>query len=624
MNRQEWVADWKTTISQYRHISALLKTLEVEISAVETSLKAIGTVSHPDRSALTEKLRTLEEGLGVARSEQAAVLGSLESFWEIWWRQEMTLLLRSSQNKSPVLVTLSEFRSQSVNRDWHPWLIAPQRQARRLMRLVDLVQMMEERSFPDYRVGLDQALEGLQSEAEATRDGAEEVVRSIDATIDLFRGDPYFDANMDVLKSCINAALGQSKALATTAGQPTLKSDLADAFRNLWGVVSEQFGTWQRRIRPSIFLSLWLLGTFFILYMALCAWIPTQLLVILFLAITASAAISRYYVTRGHLEFQMKIARDGLRSLDPNLSEDARSIWRASSHEALRAFPENLYADLRRLSDTIWSLPTGIRGRYALLGIIGLLAIGVLSYANSTSFDVVVRQSSVTCMLSRGRILWAGPGQVVMYSEQDRLTVIPSESVAVIGHAQSSLERCGSTSKATLQVTSFISTDNHEEMIEKSYVLPVFSRRVHCPSKDGKYNWRPDSVFGEPFGDLMSGFRSCAVPGKAVKVRVLGYSSSKEFVGCADSNGSPNKLLASERRRYVIEMLRHGYHDSKGVMHTGLTPEQLEIEAEEEPVATENDVNDKADGALVRAREFLSRHAEIQILSSGDCWLGGR
>jgi hypothetical protein len=429
----------------------------------------------------------------------------------------------------------------------------------------------------------------------------------------------HFQANVNALGSCIDKAFGQSRAIATTAGQPTLKSDLADAFRNLWDVVSKQFGTWQRRIRPSINLATWTVAGFLMLYIAVCAWIPSELLLAIFLLITASAAIWRYYLTREFLDDQMTIAKSGLRSLDPGAWSDSddRSIWNASSQDQFRAFPDNLSADLRHISRNKWSLPSVTRGLYAIPVIATVVAMILSYWVTPTPFDVVVRQSSVRCTLAHGRIVWAGPGQVVMYSKESGFAMIPSSTVALIGREHGSADYCGSTSKPSLQITSFISTETQDATIERSYVLPVFTKDVHCPSKTGGYDWRPDSVFGEPFNQLLSAFGSCAVAGKPVKVRVLGYSSSKEFVGCDDARHSLNKKLAAARRRYIIEKLREPYTDAEGVLHGGLTPQQLEIE----PAEAANDVNDKVDGQLVRPREFLSRHAEIQIVSAGDCGL---
>src|SRR5688500_2667665 len=109
-----------------------------------------------------EDLNTLTK----ATSPQALsdALRTLESAWASLWNGVVSELVSDAHDQAADVVSLaSELKAITQLK---PRLWSLERRMRAFMRCIDITYMMEERSFGDYRLMLEQRIEALSDEAD--------------------------------------------------------------------------------------------------------------------------------------------------------------------------------------------------------------------------------------------------------------------------------------------------------------------------------------------------------------------------------------------------------------------------------------------------------------------------
>jgi hypothetical protein len=190
---------------------------------------------------------------------------------------------------------------------------------------------------------------------------------------------------------------------------------------------------------------------------------------------------------------------------------------------------------------------------------------------------------------------------------------------------------------AHLQAFTLVSALGKQEMIANRLMLPFFPRSVEntrCDPDTGSWGGgeRLSPEMQQSVLEIGCALRACSTTKDSVVIDVIGYASSKEFE-CQGDSEALNQQLATARRRSVIETLRRA--DRPGVCRSLQLSEEnagkFEIIAETSLLAYGNYeameagrvFRDRpaADGPPERAREVLTRRADIVIEHAGDCSL---
>ncbi len=580
-------------------------------------------------------------------------ISELEPLWRELWTDEIALLVRESDGRTASVRTIDCICSGKDTLRLEAHAGSLQRQARRLYRSLELEPMLEERTFGDYRLTLEQRIEALRSEASSAMEGATIALESIAHLESVFGSQVQ---SLNELKRVLEVAQSQCKEIETSVGEPQFKGILADAFRSRWLSVTDQFGTWQRRLQPALVNFTAFGALALVCYMILVLWLPASLLINALALVPVAAAVSRYYMTRHNLRAAIDSDRDLISPLDPD--EKPRSgnwLW-AQELESVRGSGDLIEGGLSRVRMR-GQKAVGYKGgaTWAAATIVGATVITPWVFAvwHAPDHEAISQSASHgTCVVDRGRILWPGPGGVVVMGGSEPLvqgesrafsqvSILRSESVSQLKRSAGgqSPPLCSEQSHhAPLLLNVSVPNNSLSVELRRLIVLPVFTAPVSCDDveMDGQRlrtighrggGSRVDASSEQILRNIGRGIVACGV-NRPVVVDVRGYASSSEF-DCGDlslrSSDELNVDLAEIRRRDVIDRLRDH-------VPRGHEPERLVVVMEDQPRwgakslsdahkrMTNSRVFEDRNGSIVeRNREALSRYVEIEVLSPGDC-----
>ena len=441
-----------------------------------------------------------------------------------------------------------------------PWLDGCMRQARRLFGLIAREPMVEERTFSDYRLSLEQRIEGLQSEISSALKGvslAKSYLMRVKAAVPDGRPAPGIDA---LQRALVQVEL-QARALNESVGAATFKSEMADGLRPLWRYVDKSFGTWQRRVQPSVLAGLWSLLIVGLFYIILGAFYPTIWILLPMLAVALWRMLAKYWNTRFILDKAIQNARVKLAPLRADGYHQDATVWLLKTDDERRLFvskttsPEcrcgvAIHSDASSKGETIEdadnrkpvSLVTDAIKRGTSAALIALLVAASVMLLLFVGLQVAPHYAVVgnsvgqtECTLTVGSVVWPGPGQLLLLEGRwpGRLNVVSFSRISRLAPEGSAPERCRPISASSLELHSTVV--EYPNVVERNRVLavPIFPAPVHCPpsastgiSEQGK----------EMIKRLGKAIISCSVPLHAVRLDVRGFASSKEFLGCKPTN----------------------------------------------------------------------------------------
>jgi hypothetical protein len=585
-----------------------------------------------------DRLREKRDQLKTKADKAADDNSALNQKWQQLWSDEIALLIRTSDQKAVSFKSWRELTGR-VNPlpTLVPWLDGCMRQTRRLFALVAREPMVEERTFSDYRLSLEQRVEGLQSEVSSVLKGislANGFLMQVKRGIPNGRVAPGIDALLKVLAQ----VEVQAKALQESVGAPTFKSELADGLRPLWRYVDNRFGTWQRRVKPPVVELLWSLLIVALFYIIVGAFLPTIWILLPLISIALWRTLSKYWNTRFVLDQAIRKARNKLAPLRADGDDPTgASVWTLKADHERPAFVSIVRVQVASLSSDLpkdktgeeadtdkskWRHATEALGKIGAV-ILALLVTGLVMTLLVVGLKVTPRYAVIgassgqaECTLTVGSIVWPGPGQLLLLEGGwlGHFNVVSQSRISRIAPEGSAPERCRSAPNASLELHSTIV--DYPNLVERNRVLavPIFPNPVHCPAP---LNTGISDQGKEMIKRLGRAIISCSAPLHAVRVDVRGFASSKEFAHCKPTNDL-NLELAEKRRTDVIRELRKAVQDA---------PEDLEIEyGDLGPRWRDSDemhqnafISDQENGELKKDRERLTRYVEVEIRDAASC-----
>lgn len=592
--------------------------------------------------------------------------------WDEMWSDNITEAV--SDRNGHVVASLPIASRSDALKGLQPRLWSLERRMRSLIRMINLTYMVEERSFADYRLGIEQRIDSVRSDTDDLKrrlelveaklrelqSAAEACLKGADNAFNrLNKQDPEYEntvSDLTKLKAQVDdfcngttelvdivlEARNRVAALNYVVSQPAFKGVVADVLSVHWEDVNKAFGTWLRRIHPALKSFGFLVIVSLLTYLLVGSLIPSFAWTWLLGAVAIGTAIWRYYQTRGRLERRISKLAEGFGYIDPDSTErntgaprhrrggsehdggGSSTFWNVSAL-AGPALMERLSAVLRDSHYDAMLLPNPTTPTKILLaGLVGGMTLAIVAWTLAFPSPAFWPRYSVTltdpatsgCALAFGKILWAGPGDLILRdttASEGRLTLIPLRSGLRMQQALKAPPPCIPVVGNGPPLT-LISVLNPGVQIRRSAVIPFFPGPVHgCGSLYGQGTSL--TADGRTFLSRLKDILKSCSKDRPARIDVRGFASTKEFAcTTADQARQLNWDLAEKRREVVLTALgAKRSSDGKRWFDTpfALDPDSANRWSSEEEMRSGKLFND--------SDQSIARYVEIRVKDGGDC-----
>lgn len=530
--------------------------------------------------------------LSRARSvkEFDSALEGLEERWRKLWTDDISEIVSNANGvvaEPPTLILNLESKQGFES---HIWSL--ERRIRRFINTIDLTYMLEDRSFGDYRLTMERRIDEIKVETDSLRlraanikviltnlataaRAAQTADRAAQASLEgppcPFFGDRVagFLAGGDVLAAAVGRSRSRIDSLNHAVSQPRYKEQVIAAVRPLWGHIHKRFGNWLVRALPALNTLKWLALVALLTYVLLGSLMPTSIWLLPLAAAAAGVSLWRYFKTKRWLERRVLLVRDGFEYINPDIEtpfgeegeKQSLGFWSEkfevlSESDLLQKLGQDLQAGVLssrqepRPIEPVDIAKTGLIVALFFVAISWLLVVAVdCSSGGWPSYAVTSNSPPIdNCVLAFGKVLWAGPGHLVMKDSERGLTFIPPGKILRIQRNEKRPATC--MPAGNLQQATLLTVLSPGTAFQESAIIP-FSPGGEvrgCDPFFGK-GTEPTEIGGEVLQKFAAQYK-----GKRIDVR--GFSSMKEF-SCpsADQSKYLNWKLAEQRRAAVLKAL---------------------------------------------------------------------